>query len=410
MNSKLLSNYNVEGFDPNAACTLVVKTQPDGTRNEALFMKYAPAMAWFYTVYPNGCLNYTINCLNNDKCSVTASVYRDVNDTRPAAMATCTRYNNNTENGPYYDQNAVTAAYRKALGYLGFGTPYDAHPVEGQPVEINSYIPEMSDGGVPVPSIPNELLQQMAAQTAMANASVPVASAPEQMQPVMSVALTTAVAPTVSVDAEPPKKRRGRKPKVKVEEPVMVEDPVAPVTPVAEPVAANIPEEGPVAPMDNEINLTEDSTNMQPPVQNSESVREYAPVAPEPDEAEAYTFEDMQNVAEQAQKAAAEFAAPAMTASAPASAPVSTPVTNPAPSMEQPVQTANAVTTTVPLDIAEAAKCVFPCGKYKGKALEAAHGDGVDEYYRWFYENVPGIKNDPKLKAALEIYMEFYGC
>ena len=118
----------------------------------------------------------------------------------------------------------------------------------------------------------------------------------------------------------------------------------------------------------------------------------------------------MQNVAEQAQKAAAEFAAPAMTASTPATAPVSTPVTNPAPTMEQPVQTANAVTTTVPLDIAEAAKCVFPCGKYKGKALEAAHGDGVDEYYRWFYENVPGIKNDPKLKAALEIYMEFYGC
>lgn len=153
---KLLPQYGIEGFDPNEALTRVVGTNNSGEQVEALYMKYAPAMAWFLTVFPEGCLNHTFNILNNQKATVTASIFRHATDTRPAATATCTRYYDESENGRYYEQNAVTAAYRKALGYLGFGTPIDAHFVEGIPTEQNGSIPEMTDGGVPItpPALP----------------------------------------------------------------------------------------------------------------------------------------------------------------------------------------------------------------------------------------------------------------
>lgn len=383
-NNKLLPQYNVDGFEPNEACTRVVKTQPDGTKSESLFMKYAPAMAWFYTVFPNGCLNYVINQINNDRCTVTASVYRDANDNRPAAMATCTRYNNNSENGPYYEQNAVTAAFRKALGYLGFGTPIDAHPVDGQPVEVNTYIPEMSDGGVPVPLVPDELLQTTAPTAAPVSEPVtPVTE--EQNQP---------AAEPVAAEPEAPKKRRGRKPKAKAEEPVMVEDP-EPTPVVADVIAEEIPEEEPTVLMDAGTDMPEEIPAEQEIAPMADVTPESVP-EPEDDTQAEISFEDLQNAAERASKAAAEFAAPA------APAPIDVPVE------EEPVPAE--VIDDAPHDITEAEKCVFPCGKYKGKSLDAAHNDGVDEYYRWFYDNVPGIKNDQKLKAALEIYMEFYGC
>lgn len=153
---KLLPQYGIEGFDPNEALTRVVGTNSLGEQVEALYMKYAPAMAWFLTVFPEGCLNHTFNILNNQKATVTASIFRHATDTRPAATATCTRYYDESENGRYYEQNAVTAAYRKALGYLGFGTPIDAHAVDGIPTELNGSIPEMTDGGVPItpPAMP----------------------------------------------------------------------------------------------------------------------------------------------------------------------------------------------------------------------------------------------------------------
>lgn len=159
---RLLPQYGVEGFDPNEALTRVVGTNNLGEQMEALYMKYAPAMAWFLTVFPEGCLNHTFNILNNQKATVTASIFRHATDTRPAATATCTRYYDESENGRYYEQNAVTAAYRKALGYLGFGTPIDAHVVDGIPTEQNSSIPEMTDGGVPItsPAIPAAFDQQ----------------------------------------------------------------------------------------------------------------------------------------------------------------------------------------------------------------------------------------------------------
>lgn len=145
---ELLPQYDIEGFDPNEALTCVVGTNNSGEEVKSLYMKYAPAMAWFLTVFPEGCLNHTFNILNNQKATVTASIFRHATDTRPAATATCTRYYDESENGRYYEQNAVTAAYRKALGYLGFGTPIDAHFVEGIPTEQNGSIPEMMDGGV----------------------------------------------------------------------------------------------------------------------------------------------------------------------------------------------------------------------------------------------------------------------
>lgn len=151
---KLLPQYNVEGFDPNSVLTKVVEKDALGNESASLFMKYAPAMAWFLTVYPDGCFNHQFNVLNERKATVTASIYRNAQDTRPAMTATCTRYYGEDENGRYYEQNAVTAAYRKALGYLGFGTPLDAHEVEGIQTEMASSIPERTDKGVPITATP----------------------------------------------------------------------------------------------------------------------------------------------------------------------------------------------------------------------------------------------------------------
>ena len=147
---KLLPQYEIEGFDPNESLTIVEEIGDDGQPKQTLFMRFQESLAWFLTIYPDGCLNHVFNNLNERKATVTASVYRHVNDARPAATATCTRFFDESINGPYYEQNAVTAAYRKALGYLGFGTPLDAHPTEGQKVASATDVIEKSEAGVEI--------------------------------------------------------------------------------------------------------------------------------------------------------------------------------------------------------------------------------------------------------------------
>lgn len=187
--SNLLPQYQVEGFNPNAALTKVVDTTQDGETQEALFMKFQPALCWFLTVFPDGCLNHQFVVLNDKKATVTANIYRNAVDTRPAATATCTRYYGEDTNGKYYEQNAVTAAYRKALGYLGFGTPLDAEEVEGIPVEMGNAIPERTDPGVilaPRPPVPQGL-DNFSSKAAKNIDNVPapatVATPPEEKAP-----------------------------------------------------------------------------------------------------------------------------------------------------------------------------------------------------------------------------------
>ena len=150
-NKNLLPQYEIEAFDPNESLTVVQKIDEQGQVKETLFMRFQESLAWFLTVYPEGCLTHVFNKLDERKATVTASVYRSANDARAAATATCTRYYDESINGPYYEQNAVTAAYRKALGYLGFGTPLDAHVCEGQKVASAVEVVEKSEAGVEIP-------------------------------------------------------------------------------------------------------------------------------------------------------------------------------------------------------------------------------------------------------------------
>ncbi len=91
-NKNLLPQYDIEGFDPNESLAVVQEIDEQGQVRETLFMRFQESLAWFLTVYPNGCLNHVFNKLDERKATVTASVYRNANDTRAAATATCTRY------------------------------------------------------------------------------------------------------------------------------------------------------------------------------------------------------------------------------------------------------------------------------------------------------------------------------
>ena len=146
-NKNLLPQYEIEGFDPNESPTVVQEIDEKGQVKETLFMRFQEGLAWFLTVYPEGCLTHVFNKLDERK----ASVYRSANDARAADTATCTRYYDESINGPYYEQNTVTAAYRKALGYLGFGTPLDAHVCEGQKVASAVEVVEKSEARVEIP-------------------------------------------------------------------------------------------------------------------------------------------------------------------------------------------------------------------------------------------------------------------
>ena len=167
----ILAQYNVEGYDPNAALKIVEDVDQNGTVvKETLFLRLQDSLAWFYTVFPEGCINHVFTVLNDRKATVTASVYRNPTDTRPAATATCTKYYDDKDiNGRFFEQNAVTAAYRKALGYLGFGTPLDAHFVEGQERVRGTDVIEKSEEGaklnIPGPVLKNKNIDNVATQT-----------------------------------------------------------------------------------------------------------------------------------------------------------------------------------------------------------------------------------------------------
>lgn len=116
----LLSQYKVDGFDPEAALTKVTEVDANGQPVDREYMKFQVMLAWFLTKFPEGCLNHTVFQLNERKAVVTGYIYRNQTDEKPAAVATCVRYFEESETGKHYVDNAVTAAYRKALGYLGF--------------------------------------------------------------------------------------------------------------------------------------------------------------------------------------------------------------------------------------------------------------------------------------------------
>lgn len=98
-NKNLLPQYEIEAFDPNESLTVVQKIDEQGQVKETLFMRFQESLAWFLTVYPEGCLTHVFNKLDEHKATVTASVYRSANDARAAATATCTRYYDESING-----------------------------------------------------------------------------------------------------------------------------------------------------------------------------------------------------------------------------------------------------------------------------------------------------------------------
>lgn len=147
----LLPQYRVDGFDPNDTLVLATEVDELGQERDVLYLEVATAQRWFYTVFPNGSMTHVVNSLSDKKATVTASIYRDVNDTRPAITATATRYYSDDLNGRFYEQNAVTAAYRKALEYLGFGTPPDARVTENTIRKDADELPEKGEAGVAIP-------------------------------------------------------------------------------------------------------------------------------------------------------------------------------------------------------------------------------------------------------------------
>ena len=147
----LLPQYRVDGFDPNDTLVLATEVDELGQERDVLYLEVATAQRWFYTVFPNGSMTHVVNSLSDKKATVTASIYRDVNDTRPAITAMATRYYSDDLNGRFYEQNAVTAAYRKALDYLGFGTPPDARVTENTIRKDADELPEKGEAGVAIP-------------------------------------------------------------------------------------------------------------------------------------------------------------------------------------------------------------------------------------------------------------------
>lgn len=188
----LMPQYRVEGFDPNEVLAVVEEVDDFGQPVETLYMELCASSRWFFTVFPNGAMNHVINSITDKKATVTASIYRDINDARPAATATTTRYyEENDIHGRFYEQNAVTAAYRKALEYLGFGTPPDAVKTSSAVSRNQEDIPERGEPGVKVQGQPESQAAEMAP-------SEEATAAPQQE--------------AQQVESQQPKKR-GRKPK-----------------------------------------------------------------------------------------------------------------------------------------------------------------------------------------------------
>lgn len=200
-NYGLLPQYRVDGFDPNDVLVKIEDTDENGQTVEFLYMDHAAASQWFYTVFPNGAINHKLEVLNDRKATVTAFVYRDANDAHPAATGLATRYFSEDIHGRNYEQNAVTAAIRKALGYLGFGTPLDAHVTEKTRVRKREDVPERSEPGVPVlrPALPKLNEELPFPEETKKEASAPANQAPANK-------------PEAQEAEAPAPKKRGRKP------------------------------------------------------------------------------------------------------------------------------------------------------------------------------------------------------
>ena len=156
----LLPQYRVmEGFDPNDLLVEIEEVDSNGQPANSLYLDFIGASSWFFTVFPNGAMEHVFVERTPKKATVTACIYRDVNDARPAMKATCSREYDETKHGKFYEQNAVTAAYRKALDYLGFRTPQDAHVTEYTRKINPDEVPEQGEPGViiPPPIIPTVL-------------------------------------------------------------------------------------------------------------------------------------------------------------------------------------------------------------------------------------------------------------
>lgn len=64
-NKNLLPQYEIEGFDPNESLTVVQEIDEQGQVKETLFMRFQESLAWFLTVYPEGCLTDVSWCKVN---------------------------------------------------------------------------------------------------------------------------------------------------------------------------------------------------------------------------------------------------------------------------------------------------------------------------------------------------------
>ena len=54
----LLPQNRVENFNPNDVLTLVEDVDENGQPAEFLYMEFAASSRWFYTVFPNGRMDY----------------------------------------------------------------------------------------------------------------------------------------------------------------------------------------------------------------------------------------------------------------------------------------------------------------------------------------------------------------
>ena len=197
----LLPQYRINGFNPNDVLTMIEDVDENGQPAEFLYMEFAAAERWFYTVFPNGRMDYDIIALNDKKVVVKGKIFRDINDAMPAVTSLVSRYYTEDAHGKYFEQNAVTAAYRKALEYLGFGTPPDAVKTENTLVRSKEDVPERGEPGV---MIPRPMLPQM-------DEAAPVAALPAEEENKEPAAQDTAKKPArrtsrkAPADAEPGK-------------------------------------------------------------------------------------------------------------------------------------------------------------------------------------------------------------
>lgn len=107
----LLPQYRIDGFNPNDVLTMIEDVDENGQPAEFLYMEFAAAERWFYTVFPNGRMDYDVIALNDKKIVVKGKIFRDINDAMPAVTSLVSRYYTEDAHGKYFEQNAVTAAY-----------------------------------------------------------------------------------------------------------------------------------------------------------------------------------------------------------------------------------------------------------------------------------------------------------